>query len=159
LLSQLFQCIQDANPVLRLRGLLVLHHVIQALRSRTLASGKRQFQDAAPEVFRFVVHLWNSGAGKLFDAVNAVRGNPTLKNQLEGLKVDGEQAKLALKVLHGLLINAHPPPPIETCQFLLMDFRILRDLSIGQMEMACFPFSAACSSSGMASLIFVHWFC
>lgn len=66
--------VRGGSPLLQVRSLLALHHIVIGMRSRVNLEGRRQFQDVyyhlvswfwfqtAPKLFLFVVEVWDKGA-------------------------------------------------------------------------------------------------
>ncbi|KAF9104894.1 Importin-11 [Mortierella sp. AM989] len=92
----------ESDPRARLiqqRSLYTLHLVVKGLISKTLAAGRRQFQQAAPELFSNVVNIYVRYVDQLFAS------NTTNIESLSGCL---ETSHLALKCLRRVVVHGFP---------------------------------------------------
>ncbi|KAF9359983.1 hypothetical protein BGX26_010911 [Mortierella sp. AD094] len=92
----------ESDPRARLiqqRSLYTLHLVVKGLISKTLASGRRQFQLAAPELFSNVVNIYVRYVDQLFAS------NTTNIESLSGCL---ETSHMALKCLRRVVVHGFP---------------------------------------------------
>ncbi|KAF9097464.1 hypothetical protein BGX29_008072 [Mortierella sp. GBA35] len=92
----------ESDPRARLvqqRSLYTLHLVVKGLISKTLASGRKQFQQAAPELFTNVVNIYVRYVDMLFAS------NTTNIESLSGCL---ETSHMALKCLRRVVVHGFP---------------------------------------------------
>ncbi|KAF9169445.1 Importin-11 [Mortierella sp. AD011] len=92
----------ESDPRARLiqqRSLYTLHLVVKGLISKTLASGRKQFQQAAPELFSNVVNIYVRYVDQLFAS------NTTNIESLSGCL---ETSHMALKCLRRVVVHGFP---------------------------------------------------
>ncbi|KAF9434480.1 Importin-11 [Entomortierella beljakovae] len=92
----------ESDPRARLiqqRSLHTLHLVVKGLISKTLASGRKQFQEAAPELFSNIVNIYVRYIDQLFAS------NTTNIESLSGCL---ETSHMALKCLRRVLVHGFP---------------------------------------------------
>ncbi|KAI1312607.1 Importin-11 [Mortierella claussenii] len=92
----------ESDPRARLvqqRSLYTLHLVVKGLISKTLASGRRQFQQAAPDLFSNVVNIYVRYVDMLFAS------NTTNIESLSGYL---ETSHMALKCLRRVVVHGFP---------------------------------------------------
>ncbi|KAF9087787.1 Importin-11 [Mortierella sp. AD031] len=92
----------ESDPRARLvqqRSLYTLHLVVKGLISKTLASGRKQFQQAAPELFTNVVNIYVRYVDMLFAS------NSTNIESLSGCL---ETSHMALKCLRRVVVHGFP---------------------------------------------------
>lgn len=107
LLSTLLEIVRsstasESDPRARLvqqRSLYTLHLIVKGLISKTLASGRKQFQQAAPELFTNVVNIYVRYVDALF---------ATNTTNIESLSGCLETSHMALKCLRRVVVHGFP---------------------------------------------------
>ncbi|KAG0002348.1 hypothetical protein BGZ65_002719 [Modicella reniformis] len=106
----------ESDPRARLvqqRSLYTLHLIVKGLISKTLAAGRKQFQQAAPELFTNVVNIYLRYVDQLFASNSA---------NIESLSGCLETSRMALKCLRRVVV--HGFPEFSTCEGPVAFFRM-----------------------------------
>eukprot|EP01130_Rhizamoeba_saxonica_P013549 TRINITY_DN5792_c0_g1_i2.p1 TRINITY_DN5792_c0_g1~~TRINITY_DN5792_c0_g1_i2.p1 ORF type:complete len:951 (+),score=133.04 TRINITY_DN5792_c0_g1_i2:32-2884(+) len=107
LVEVLFLMITEGSPLLRVRTLLMLKHVIAALRSRCMLHQKRQFAEIVPSIFEVVYRIWTDSNQQITSTITSVFKGVSSQDQINYLPNFFEILYLSTKVLTGLCLTGY----------------------------------------------------
>ncbi|XP_025833971.1 importin-11-like isoform X1 [Agrilus planipennis] len=97
LIPTLIQAIENNDPLIQHRALLILYHVVKALSSKRLAGDRRLFQELSASIFAFILNLWNTFTEAFVTSINHDAATEIVTENLE-------KALLNLRILRKLTV-------------------------------------------------------
>lgn len=97
LIPYLISAVNDPQPVVQHRALLIFHHVVKALASKRLVGNRRTFQDVTNHIYNMILNLWHENTERFLRYIQQGASTELITENLE-------KALLCLRMLRKLTV-------------------------------------------------------